>query len=130
VVNIYTGVLPASQWSMTVDASGLLGAYLTAAYLTAACPTGGAPAISPLGIAMSGRKEATVTGGECAVAHRRFRPDAAASPAASAAATPAVATTLFGQPTVSQQTTNNQYVTSVDVDGVGASGPPRKRETA
>jgi hypothetical protein len=108
VSNITTGLVPASQWSTTLGAFGLLGGSL---------PGGGLSA------------SAAVSGGTCAVAIRRYRPDAVfavMSPAAAAA----LAAKHLGQPTVSKQEIHNQYATSVDVDGVGASGPPRERESA
>ena len=107
-MNIYTGEQPAAQWSMTLGAFGLPGGSLPGGSLHAS---------------------AAVSGGTCAVAIRRYRPDAVfgvMSPVAAAA----LAAKHLGQPTVSKQEIHNQYATSVDVDGVGASGPPRERETA
>ena len=107
--NINTGLVPASQWSTTLGAFGL--------------PSGSLPGGS---LSVSA---AAISGGTCAVATRRYRPDAVfgvMSPAAAAA----LAAKHLGQPTVSKQEIHNQYATSVDVDGVGASGPPRERETA
>jgi hypothetical protein len=110
VKSIYTGELPAAQWSTTLGAFGLPG------LLPGGSRPVSAAAISPRGIAMSGRLGAAVSGGTCAAAVRRFRPDGIGTPVSPAAAT--------------KQEAHNQYVTSVDVDGVGASGPPRERETA
>jgi len=113
-MNIYTGEQPAAQWSVTLGAFGLPGGSLPGGSLHAS---------------------AAVSGGTCSVAIRRYRPDAVfgvMSPVAGAtlAAPAAIAAKRLGQPTVSKQEIHNQYATSVDVDGVGASGPPRERETA
>ncbi|HXL90983.1 MAG TPA: hypothetical protein VN969_18725 [Streptosporangiaceae bacterium] len=103
--NINTGNEPAAQWSMTLGAFGLPGVMLPGGSLHAS---------------------AAVSGGTCAVATRRYRPDAIFGVIPSAA----LAAKHLGQPTVIKQEAHNQYATSVDVDGVGASGPPRERETA
>jgi hypothetical protein len=116
VKSIYTGKLPAAQWSMTLGAFGLPGGSLHGASLLVS-----AAAISPRGIAMSGRLGAAVTGGTCAAAIRRFRPDGGSAPVSPAA---------VSQQEAHNQAVHNQYVTSVDVDGVGTSGPPRERVTA
>jgi len=118
VKSIYTGKLPAAQWSTTLGAFGLPGSTLPGGSLLVS-----AAAISPRGIAMSGRLGAAVSGGTCAAAVRRFRPDGI------------VALAAASQQAVHIQEANNQaaYIhstTSVGVDGVGASGPPRERETA
>ena len=39
-------------------------------------------------------------------------------------------TELFGEPTNNQTYIEKQYVTTVNASGVGAAGPPRKREPA
>jgi hypothetical protein len=88
-----------TQWTAPLGASGLLTSV---------------PATNPLGIAMSGAKGTGLcVGGTHALAQRavpRVRPEV-----------------IF--PGAKQAAVHNQYATSVDVDGVGASGPPRKRET-
>jgi hypothetical protein len=111
VKSIYTGEQPAAQWSMTLGAFGLPGGMLPGGSLPVS-----AAANSPRGIAMS-----VVSDGPCTAALRRFRPDGVTAPVSPAAAT---------KQAVHIQEANNQYATSVDVDGVGASGPPRERETA
>jgi hypothetical protein len=120
VKSIYTGELPAAQWSMTLGAFGLLGAGSNGAGSNGA---GAGPisaaAVSPLGIAMSGGKGAAMSHGSCTAAIRRIRPDAVLT-----------APVALPAPANSKQETYNQYATSVDVDGVGTSGPPRERETA
>jgi hypothetical protein len=101
---------------MTLGSFGLRSASLTAGSLLKGSLHVSAAAISPRGIAMSGRTGAAVSGGTCAAAIRRYEPDGVAALALPAA--------------VIKQEAHNQYATSVDVDGVGASGPPRERETA
>ena len=118
MTSISTGHQPAEQWSMTLGAFGLPGGMLPGGSLPVS-----AAAISPRGIAMSGRLGAAVSGGTCAAAVRRFRPDGVMAPVSPAAATKQEANNQY-------QAAQNHYTTSVDVDGVGASGPPRERETA
>ena len=119
------GVLPASQWRSSLGASGLL-----------LSPS----AASPLGTAMSGVVFGT---GMCAVATRtvvRHRTEAAIAAASggvpAGALAPAGVPSLahgakqLGQPTHNQTHIEKQYVTSVNANGVGASGPPRRWEPA
>jgi hypothetical protein len=123
VKSINTGNLPAAQWSMTLGAFGLRSASLTAGMLPGGSLLVSAAAISPRGIAMSGRLGAAVSGGTCAAAVRRFRPDGVTAPVIPAAVSKQEAHNH-------NQAAQNHYTTTVDVDGVGASGPPRERETA
>ena len=96
------GVLPASQRRAQLGASVLLMS---------------SPAATQRGIAMSG---AVSGAGACAVAMHAVRRPASA-----------LGATQFGQPATNIQThIEKQYVTSVNADGVGAAGPPRKREPA
>jgi hypothetical protein len=89
-----------TQWTSPLGASSLLMSV---------------PATNPLGIAMSGAKgTGPCVGGTHALAlsaTTRVQPEV-----------------IF--PGAKQAEVHNQYATSVDVDGVGASGPPRKREPA
>ena len=89
-----------TQWTSPLGASGLLMSV---------------PATGSLGIAMPGANgTGPCVGGTHALALRaipRVRPEG-----------------VF--PGAKQAANHNQYATSVDVDGVGASGPPRKREPA
>jgi hypothetical protein len=106
VSKIEIGTLP-SQWRTQLDASVLL------AWRSAA---------SPLGTAMSDAIHGT---GRNAVSmgdvRRRFvAPVCGLAPASG---------TQLGEPT-NNQNIEKQYVTTVNADGVGASGPPRKREPA
>lgn len=130
---VESSILAAPQWRSWLGASALL-----------AC----APAASQQGTAMSG----AVTGtGLCSVATPaaapRHRVEAAFALGHAAhgvkaaevgvsvlAGVPAVTPMpdQLGQPTkpTSNQTHNYKYATGIGVNGVGASGPPRRRETA
>jgi len=113
VLNIDFGKLPTSLWCAPLDASGLLMS---------------APAASRRGIAVSGAAFGT---GSCAAmpAAPRHRGPAGAM---GLAGVPALAqgAKRYGQPTNNQTHIEKQYATSGSALGVGASGPPRKREPA
>jgi hypothetical protein len=115
-----------SQWCAPLGASGLLTS---------------APAAFQQGIATSGAVFGT---GPCAVAtlpvvrHRTAAAISAANAGVPAGALASVgvpasalgATRQANNPTRNQMHTEKQYVTSVNADGVGAAGPPRRLEPA
>jgi len=126
VSNHDLGNLPTSQWRTSLGASVLLSS----------------PAGSLRSITMSGAFPAT---GPCAVAMRavaRHRAEAGllAAPTGVAATAGflapagvpawALETTQLGQPAYIQTNNKKQYATSVSANGVGASGPPRRRDSA
>ncbi len=103
---IEIGTLP-PHWRASVDAS-VLPTSLSAANL--------------LGTAVSG--VTCGTGRNSVAMHDGLR----RRPAAALMVAPG--TELFGEPTNNQTQIEKQYVTTVNAVGVGASGPPRKREPA
>jgi len=126
VSNIDLGVLPAPQWCAPLGASGLLT---------------GAPAASHLGFATSGAVFGAGTSAVATLPVVRHRTAAAISAAnvgvpAGVLAPVGVPASALGAtrpaniPTRNQMHTEKQYVTSVNADGVGAAGPPRRLEPA